>query len=104
MRNYLKNRKERVNVNSRFSEWEAIFTFVPQGSILGILLFNIFLNDLFLVVTHSHLNGYVDDITLHCFGTNINQVSDKLKIDLAQVMEWFYKKYMHYKYRYVNML
>ena len=48
MRSYLTNRKQRVRVNSNFSTWENIITVIPQGSILGALLFNIFVNDLFL--------------------------------------------------------
>ena len=60
IRSYLKNRKKRVNVNSSFSEWETSFTGVPQGPIICPLLFNIYLNDLFLVVTHSHVSNYAD--------------------------------------------
>ena len=87
MRSYLKNRKERVRVSSSFTQWETIFTFAPQGSTLGLFLFNIFLNDLLLNLTNSHLNNYADDNTLYCFRNNINSVSDKLRIDLAQIME-----------------
>ena len=47
IRSYLKNRKQRVRENKLFSEWERTTTGVSQGSILGPLLFNIFLNELF---------------------------------------------------------
>ena len=63
--------------------WEAILTSLLQSSILGPSLFNIFLNDLFLFVTHCHLSNKAVDNTLYCFSDNISDVSDKLRIDLA---------------------
>ena len=47
MLDYLKNRSQRVSINGLFSTWEEIIAGVPPGSILGPLLFNIFLNDIF---------------------------------------------------------
>ena len=48
---YLANRKQRTKINSSYSSWEEILFGVPQGSILGPLLFNIFLCDMFFVLS-----------------------------------------------------
>lgn len=76
----LKAANNGVNINSSFRAWEIILIGVPLGSIRGPLLFNILLNDLFLVA-HSHLTKYVDGNTLYCFGNNMNNANDKLWID-----------------------
>ena len=64
MKSYLTNRKQRLRVNKTFSVWEKITTGVPPSSILGPLLFNIFLNDLFLFIYNSSLSNYADDNAL----------------------------------------
>ena len=61
--NYLSNRKQWTKINSLYSSLLEIIFEVPQGSILGHLLFNIFLIDLFLIIKDTDIASYDDDST-----------------------------------------
>ena len=60
----LKDRKQNVRINNIFSEFQNILSGVPQCSILGRILVNIFLNDLFLCIKKSDLHNFADDNTI----------------------------------------
>ena len=64
LKDYFKSRKQRVVSNGMVSNWGSINCGVPQGSILGLLLFNIYVNDLLNAVTESCLHLFADDTTL----------------------------------------
>ena len=53
MQNYLFNRQQRTSINGSLSDWTEIIAWVPQGSTLGPLLFNIFLNDMFALFRNA---------------------------------------------------
>ena len=61
---YLKNRKQNVKINSTGSIFPILISGVPQGSILGPILFNIFINDLLMSTKNSELHSLADDNTI----------------------------------------
>ena len=71
---YLSNRKQRTKLDDNYSSWSEMLFGVPQGSILGPLLFNIFLADLFFVVKDIDIASYADDSTPFVVEKNIDNV------------------------------
>ena len=71
---YLSERRQRVKINGSFSTWRETMIGVPQGSVLGPLLFNIYLNDLFMFVKDAQICNYADDTTIYACDSNIEGV------------------------------
>ena len=71
---YITNRNQRTKIGDSFRKIQRIITGVPQGSVLGPLFFNIFINDPFLAVDKSTLCNYADDNTLYTPGNDANTV------------------------------
>ena len=91
---YLSNRWQRTKNNNAFSSWTEILQGVPQCSILGPLLFNIYLNDLFFIDIESDLCNFADDNTLHVCDLSLNVLVDKLETSAKSVIKWFEYNYM----------
>ena len=78
---YLSYRKQRTKIGSAYSDWANVIRGIPQGSILGPLLFNIFINDIFLVVEKSDICNFADDNTSHFHGSNLPLILNNLEHD-----------------------
>ena len=86
---YLKNYMQRTKINSEYSYWEEIMFGIPEGSILGPLLFNIFLCDLFLIMENIDIAIYADDNTPYTTGNSIEEVIQKLENAAQTLFQWF---------------
>ena len=101
MQDYLQNRKQRTKIGTTYSNWQDIPDYVTQGSILGPILFNIFLCDLFLDQGNNYFNNYADDTTRYVVGDNTIDVLSSLTKITQELFTWFANNQMktnHDKY------
>ncbi len=71
-----------------YSDWANVLRGVPQGSILGLLPFLLYVNDLPDVVTKCTVNMYADDVAIYFASKDVNEVADSLNEDLSHIATW----------------
>ena len=86
---YLSNRRQRIRIGNSFSDWFGVILGVPQGSILGPILFNIFLAVLFLVLKDVDIANFADDNTPFTSAKNIDDLIDSLEKASSSLFKWF---------------
>ena len=90
LENYLSGRFQRVILNGQTSSWRPVLAGVPQGSILGPLLFLIYINDLPNELK-SNAKLFADDTSLYTIVKDKNESANILNNDLQLISKWGYQ-------------
>jgi hypothetical protein len=87
--NYLTNRQQVVKCNNKMSQPLNVEIGVPQGSILGPILFLLFINDLTQHCNGAQCNLFADDALFYVYGKDLNEVNIKLQNCIKSVEDWY---------------
>ena len=86
---YLRERKQMTKVHNSYSTWRDVLFGVPRGSILGPLLFNIFMNDIFFFIKKTNIANYADDNTAYTFENDVASLLKTLENENTIILNWF---------------
>ena len=87
-KSYLSNRSQYVSINGYNSGLAAINCGVPQGSVLGPLLFLLYINDLNQAIKFCKVHHFADDTNLLCLGNSIKKLNKLVNADLKRLVNW----------------
>ena len=87
-RSYLTNRQQFVSIGGVNSAGRVIRHGVPQGSVLGPLLFLLYINDLFSAILYSDVHHFADDTNLINISGSLKQLAKQMNLDLKFLSQW----------------
>ena len=87
LRDYLSNQEQRTKIGFSFSDWWDITCGIPQGLILGPLVFNMFINDMLFFVSKSDVYNFADDNKLSSCRNMLGEILLNLKFDLGHILK-----------------
>ena len=91
-RNYLEDRIQYVSLNGVQSDPKTITYGVPQGTVLGPLLFIIYINNLFILETNGEIITFADDTVVYYKDSDWVKLKQKVETDFARIKQWFNNK------------
>ena len=93
--NYLQNRRQIVNFKNKLSKPELMKIGIPQGSVLGPLLFLLFINDIGQSTYPCSCNMFADDVVIYCDAANVTQLESNMNKSLKNVNEWYKNNHLN---------
>ena len=88
------NRKQCVCINNILREFNKVISGVPQGSVVGPILFNCFFNDFYYFIKNADVHNFADDNTLTTFAQNVGTLISVLVSESNITIDWFEKNKM----------
>ena len=89
MHSYLKRRKQVVKINGAESAFQIRLSGIPQGSILGPILFSILINDLFFFIKHVYFSNFACDNTVYTARNSTEELIKVLETESKSAIGWF---------------
>lgn len=90
IKSYLQERKQAVFIDGQTSEFIEIISGVPQGSVLGPVLFSLFINDLPCVLKFCKIHLFADDVQIYLCSNNVSitELARLINLDLQNIFQW----------------
>ena len=83
------SRNHHVKIGSSYSMWSDIRRGVPQGPILGLLFFNVFLNNLLMFIKKTEIFNFADYNTFCSYGKEFHIIMNNLNHNISIILKWF---------------